>query len=48
MDRSLTSAYAGRDDTLHGLRKSLSQEEALGGAPESDGRFFEVPKVIER
>ncbi len=37
-----------RDDRLHGLRPSLPQQEALGNAPESDGTFFLVPKVIER
>lgn len=41
-------AYASREDILHGLRKSLPREEALANAPESDGVFFNVPKVIER
>ena len=41
-------AYASRDDVLNGLRKSLPHDEALANAPESDGTFFEVPKVIER
>jgi aspartyl-tRNA(Asn)/glutamyl-tRNA(Gln) amidotransferase subunit C len=41
-------AYASRDDILHGLRKSLPRDEALANAPESDGTFFKVPKVIER
>jgi aspartyl-tRNA(Asn)/glutamyl-tRNA(Gln) amidotransferase subunit C len=41
-------AYAGREDVLYGLRKSLPHEEALQNAPESDGTFFIVPKVIER
>jgi len=41
-------AYAGRDDIREGLRKSLPHEEALANAPESDGTFFKVPKVIER
>lgn len=41
-------AYAVRDDILEGLRKSLSQDEALANAPDSDGIFFQVPKVIER
>jgi Asp-tRNA(Asn)/Glu-tRNA(Gln) amidotransferase C subunit len=30
------------------LRKSLSQEAALENAPDADGTFFRVPKVIER
>ena len=41
-------AYAMRDDGREGLRKSLPQDVALKNAPETDGRFFEVPKVIER
>jgi aspartyl-tRNA(Asn)/glutamyl-tRNA(Gln) amidotransferase subunit C len=41
-------AYASREDVLEGLRKSLSQEIALENAPDSDGMFFRVPKVIER
>ncbi len=41
-------AYATRQDVRYGLRESLSQEAALKNAPEADGTFFEVPKVIER
>ena len=41
-------AYASREDVPEGLRKSLSQEAALENAPDSDGTFFRVPKVIER
>jgi aspartyl-tRNA(Asn)/glutamyl-tRNA(Gln) amidotransferase subunit C len=41
-------AYARRDDVPEGLRKSFTPETALGGAPETDGTFFEVPKVIEK
>lgn len=41
-------AYASREDELEGLRKSLPREEALANAPDSDGTFFLVPKVIER
>jgi aspartyl-tRNA(Asn)/glutamyl-tRNA(Gln) amidotransferase subunit C len=41
-------AYASREDVLEGLRKSLSQEAALENAPDADGTFFRVPKVIER
>jgi len=41
-------AYAGREDILEGLRKSFVREVALANAPESDGTFFKVPKVIER
>ncbi len=41
-------AYASRPDVTEGLRKSLEHDVALANAPESDGTFFEVPKVIER
>src|SRR6476646_10124190 len=41
-------AYATREDVLNGLRKSFTNDEALQNAPETDGTFFEVPKVIER
>jgi aspartyl-tRNA(Asn)/glutamyl-tRNA(Gln) amidotransferase subunit C len=41
-------AYANREDIPEGLRKSLSQESALANAPDADGTFFRVPKVIER
>jgi aspartyl-tRNA(Asn)/glutamyl-tRNA(Gln) amidotransferase subunit C len=41
-------AYAMREDIRYGLRESLPQEAALRNAPETDGTFFEVPKVIER
>ena len=37
-----------RDDALEGLRKSLEREDALGNAPDTDGTFFKVPKVIEK
>ena len=40
--------YASREDILEGLRKSLPQQIALENAPDSDGTFFKVPKVIER
>src|SRR5262249_15611770 len=42
------AAYTGREDTHEGLRKSLPHEVALANAPDSDGTFFKVPKVIER
>jgi aspartyl-tRNA(Asn)/glutamyl-tRNA(Gln) amidotransferase subunit C len=41
-------SYASREDVLYGLRKSLPQAVALENAPDSDGTFFKVPKVIER
>ncbi|MBB5340233.1 Asp-tRNA(Asn)/Glu-tRNA(Gln) amidotransferase subunit GatC [Tunturiibacter gelidoferens] len=30
------------------VRPSLDRAEVLSAAPETDGRFFKVPKVIER
>ena len=41
-------ACTSREDVVEGLRKSLPQEAALENAPDSDGTFFLVPKVIER
>ena len=41
-------AYASRQDVHEGLRKSLPHDAALANAPDSDGTFFKVPKVIER
>ena len=41
-------AYASREDVLDGLRKSLPHDVALENAPDADGIFFRVPKVIER
>ncbi len=40
--------YASREDVRNGLRESLPHDEALKNAPEADGTFFVVPKVIER
>jgi aspartyl-tRNA(Asn)/glutamyl-tRNA(Gln) amidotransferase subunit C len=41
-------ASASREDIHEGLRKSLPHQVALQNAPDSDGTFFKVPKVIER
>jgi|SRR5437870_10819231 len=41
-------AHASREDVHEGLRKSLPHEVAIENAPDSDGTFFKVPKVIER
>ncbi len=41
-------AYASREDVHNGLRESLPHEVALKNAPDTDGTFFEVSKVIER
>jgi aspartyl-tRNA(Asn)/glutamyl-tRNA(Gln) amidotransferase subunit C len=40
--------YANREDVVDGLRKSLPREVALENAPDADGDYFRVPKVIER
>jgi aspartyl-tRNA(Asn)/glutamyl-tRNA(Gln) amidotransferase subunit C len=40
-------AYASREDVFEGLRKSLPHDVALENAPDSDGTFFKVPRVIE-
>ncbi|HLZ88956.1 MAG TPA: Asp-tRNA(Asn)/Glu-tRNA(Gln) amidotransferase subunit GatC [Puia sp.] len=34
-----------REDILQG---SVSRKEALSSAPQTDGRYFEVPKVIRK
>ena len=41
-------AYAVRDDIHNGLRESLPHDVAVKNAPDTDGEFFDVPKVIER
>src|SRR5579863_9973255 len=41
-------SYASREDIVEGLRRSLPQDVALENAPDADGAFFRVPKVIER
>jgi aspartyl-tRNA(Asn)/glutamyl-tRNA(Gln) amidotransferase subunit C len=38
-------AYVMRPDEL---RPSLPHDEAMNNAPQTDGTFFKVPKVIER
>ena len=42
------ASYAAREDVVESLRRSLPHEEALQNAPDTDGTFFRVPKVIER
>jgi aspartyl-tRNA(Asn)/glutamyl-tRNA(Gln) amidotransferase subunit C len=46
--KSGSARFAYREDIVEGLRKSLPHDVALGNAPDSDGTFFKVPKVIER
>jgi aspartyl-tRNA(Asn)/glutamyl-tRNA(Gln) amidotransferase subunit C len=41
-------AYSAREDVKEGLRPSLPHDEATKNAPETDGTFFVVPKVIEK
>ena len=41
-------AYASREDVEAGMRTSLDREVVMSTAPESDGTFFRVPKVIEK
>jgi aspartyl-tRNA(Asn)/glutamyl-tRNA(Gln) amidotransferase subunit C len=41
-------AYAMREDVKDGLRESLPHDVAVKNAQDTDGTFFEVPKVIER
>ncbi len=45
---SVPYGYAMRDDVKEGLRKSLPHDAAVKNAPDTDGTFFLVPKVIER
>src|ERR1039458_6009075 len=42
------SSCAIREDGKDGRRESLPHDVAVRNAPDTDGTFFEVPKVIER
>ena len=44
---AIAFAYAIREDVKEGLRESLPHDVAVKNAPDTDGTFFEVPKVIE-
>ena len=44
----ILSAKAGEDLRLDQVRSSLDRKSVMASAPETDGRFFKVPKVIER
>jgi aspartyl-tRNA(Asn)/glutamyl-tRNA(Gln) amidotransferase subunit C len=46
--KTVSARSASREDVHEGLRKSLPHDLALRNAPDSDGTFFKVPKVIER
>ena len=39
---------AGASLRIDAVRPSLNRAAVMAAAPESDGRFFKVPKVIER
>ncbi len=49
-DKSPVASFGAvlREDIIDGLRKSLPHQQAVQNAPDSDGTFFLVPKVIER
>jgi aspartyl-tRNA(Asn)/glutamyl-tRNA(Gln) amidotransferase subunit C len=44
----LVAAKAGETLRMDGVRDSVDRAEVMAEAPETDGRFFKVPKVIER
>ncbi len=44
----LTPTVAGERLRVDVVKPSLNRSEVMDEAPESDGRFFKVPKVIER
>ena len=43
-----TTEAAGATLRVDAVRPSLDRKAVMGSAPETDGRFFKVPKVIER
>jgi aspartyl-tRNA(Asn)/glutamyl-tRNA(Gln) amidotransferase subunit C len=47
---ALGSSPAAAGETLRSdvVKDSVDRAEVMAAAPESDGRFFKVPKVIER
>jgi aspartyl-tRNA(Asn)/glutamyl-tRNA(Gln) amidotransferase subunit C len=44
----ITPTAAGETLRADGVKPSLDRSEVMAEAPETDGRFFKVPKVIER
>ena len=42
------SGEAGESLRPDAIRPSIDRKAVMAGAPETDGRFFKVPKVIER
>jgi aspartyl-tRNA(Asn)/glutamyl-tRNA(Gln) amidotransferase subunit C len=43
-----TPEATGADLRVDAVRPSLDRRAVMASAPETDGRFFKVPKVIER
>jgi aspartyl-tRNA(Asn)/glutamyl-tRNA(Gln) amidotransferase subunit C len=44
----MAPAVAGETLRVDAVRASVDRAAVMAEAPESDGRFFKVPKVIER
>jgi aspartyl-tRNA(Asn)/glutamyl-tRNA(Gln) amidotransferase subunit C len=44
----LQAAASGETLRADAVRESVERGAVMGAAPETDGRFFKVPKVIER
>jgi aspartyl-tRNA(Asn)/glutamyl-tRNA(Gln) amidotransferase subunit C len=44
----MAPALAGETLRVDAVRPSVDRADVMAEAPESDGRFFKVPKVIER
>ena len=45
---AIAPATAGQTHRPDEIKPSLDRAEVMAAAPETDGRFFKVPKVIER
>ena len=46
--RELMRGSLARSLRVDAVRPSLDRRAVMAAAPETDGRFFKVPKVIER
>ena len=44
----VSGGHAGESLRPDAVRPSIDREAVMASAPETDGRFFKVPKVIER
>jgi len=42
------TGFAGESLRVDAVRPSIDRGTVMASAPETDGRFFKVPKVIER